>query len=186
MNPPFLGRVHLVLASVCETRGVEFNIRTILGDEWRLWRSLRLRAVDESPDAFRSVLAQESAEADEWWRGLIASAADHPHGLLLVAEADSDPVGMMFGRLDDSGEVLDVGAMWVDPEMRRKGIGRGLLDTALDWARAAGASKAELWVTAGNDAAKQLYETAAFALTGDEEPLRHGSELTVCRMETPL
>ena len=165
---------------------MEFNIRTILGDEWRLWRSLRLRAVDESPDAFRSVLAQESAEADEWWRELIASAADHPHGLLLVAEADSDPVGMMFGRLDDAGEVLDVGAMWVDPELRRKGIGRGLLDAALDWARAAGASKAELWVTAGNDAAKQLYETAAFALTGDEEPLRHGSELTVCRMETPL
>ena len=165
---------------------MEFKLRAITDNEWRLWRSLRLRAVEDSPNAFRSVLAQESAEADERWRELIATAANHPRSLLLVAEADSDPVGMMFGRLDDAGDVLDVGAMWVDPEVRRTGIGRGLLNAALDWARTAGASSAELWVTAGNDAADRLFAVTAFVPTGEEEPLRHGSELMVYRMAATL
>ncbi len=164
---------------------MEVSIRTITGDEWRLWRSLRLRAVEESPDAFRSTLPQESAEADEWWQELIRRAADHPHGLLLVAEADSDAVGMMFGRLDDSGVLLDVGAMWVEPDLRRRGIGTKLLLEALDWARTTGAKRAELWVATGNTA-EGLYENAGFILTGEEELLRHGSEVVVRRMVTQL
>lgn len=164
---------------------MDVSIRTIAGDEWRLWRSLRLRAVEESPDAFRSTLPQESAEADEWWQELIRRAADHPHGLLLVAEVDSDTVGMMFGRIDDSGELLDVGAMWVEPDFRRKGIGRKLIGEALEWARTSGARRAELWVATGN-VAEGLYESIDFAFTGEEEPLRHGSDVIVRRMVAQL
>lgn len=165
---------------------MDVRIRTIKGGEWRLWRSLRLRAVEESPTSFRGNLAEESAEADERWIELIGQAADNPNGLLLVAEADSDPVGMLFGRIDDSSRYLDVGAMWVDPEIRRKGVGRGLVDAALNWARAAGASQAELWVTVGNDAAERLFTESGFTPTGDIEPLRAGSELAVARMSADI
>jgi ribosomal protein S18 acetylase RimI-like enzyme len=161
-------------------------IRTISGEEWRLWRSLRLRAVEESPDSFRSTLIQESAEADEWWRDLIGKTAEHPHGLLLVAEADGDPVGMLFGRIDEPGELLDVGAMWVDPDLRRRGIGRGLIDAAVDWARASGVSSAELWVTSSNVAAVRLYEQAGFTSANETEPLRDGAELVVVKMAADL
>ncbi len=162
------------------------RIRSISGDEWRLWRSLRLRAVEESPNAFRSTLGEESAEADEWWRDLIGKTAEHPRGLLLVAEADSDPVGMLFGRIDEDKEVLDVGAMWVDPEVRRMGIGRGLMDAAIEWAKSAGAVRAELWVTLGNEAAEKLYAKAGFGPTGDIEPLRPGSEFDVERLAASI
>ncbi len=165
---------------------MDVRIRAIDGDEWRLWRSLRLQAVEESPDAFRSTLGQESAEADDWWKELIGRAAAHPHGILLVAEADDDAVGMLFGRLNDGGELLDVGAMWVDPGFRRRGIGRRLLATAVEWGASAGAQRAELWVTDGNLAARNLYEQAGFSLTGDSEPLRHGSELTVHRVAADI
>lgn len=165
---------------------MEYNIRPITGDEWRLWRSLRLRAVEESPDSFRSTLAAESAEAEDWWKKLIGATAEHPRGLLLVAEAGTDPIGMLFGRLDDDGEVLDIGAMWVDPEARRQGAGSGLLEAALAWGRNAGATRAELWVTVGNEAAERLYEGAGFASTGETEPLREGSELTVVRLSTQI
>jgi len=161
---------------------VDIEIRRINGDEWRLWRSLRLRAVEESPDAFRSALAEESAEADESWRELIAQAAVDPRGLLLVAEVDLDPVGMMFGRIDEIGEILDVGALWVDPEVRRRGIGRQLIESALSWASGAGAGAAELWVTLGNDVAERLFVSVGFEVTSDIEPLRAGSELSVVRM----
>ncbi len=165
---------------------MDVRIRTIKGGEWRLWRSLRLRAVEESPSSFRGSLAQESAEADERWVELISRTADNPKGLLLVAEADADPVGMLFGRIDDSSEYLDVGAMWVDPDVRRNGIGSRLIDAALDWARAAGAKQAELWVTVGNDAAERLFEKSGFAATGDTEPLRESSELVVAKMSAHI
>ncbi len=171
---------------MCKTRAVDLQIRTISGDEWRLWRSLRLRAVEDAPDSFRSTLGEESAEADEWWRDLIGRTAEHPRGLLLVAEVDADPVGMLFGRLDDNSELLDIGAMWVDPFIRRKGIGRRLVAAAMEWARAAGATSAELWVTLGNDAAERLYESAGFEATSNVEPLREGSELSVVKMVAPI
>ena len=165
---------------------MDIRIREITGDEWRLWRSLRLRAVEESPDAFRSTLGAESAEADEWWRHLIGTTAEHPRGLLLVAEVNSDPVGMLFGRLDDDSELLDVGAMWVDPDVRRNGIARGLLESAIAWAKGAGATRAELWVTIGNEAAERLYESAGFAGTAELEPLRIGSAKMVVKMAAQL
>ncbi len=165
---------------------MDIHIREIKGEEWRLWRSLRLRAVEESPDSFRSTLGAESAEADEWWRDLIGTTAEHPRGLLLVAEADSDPVGMLFGRLDEDSQLLDVGAMWVDPELRRNGIGRSLLDSAVSWAKGAGASRAELWVTVGNEAAERLYGGAGFEATSDAEPLRPGSDRMVVRMAAAI
>ena len=102
--------------------------------------------------------------------------------LLLVAEAGADPIGMLFGRLDDGGELLDIGALWVDPDMRRRGIGRALLEAALSWAQDAGASRAELWASQSNEAARQLLLGAGFASTGETEPLRVGSELLVARM----
>ena len=160
---------------------MDLRIRAIDGEEWRLWRSLRLRAVEDSPDAFRSTLGQESAEADDWWIQLIKNSANHPHDVLLVAEVDGDAVGMLFGRLNDGG-LLDVGSMWVEPEVRRTGIGRRLLATAVEWGASAGAQRAELWVGEDNVAAQRLYKQAGFAPTGETEPLRHGSDLTVERL----
>jgi GNAT superfamily N-acetyltransferase len=145
-----------------------------------------LQAVEESPDAFRGTLDRESAEANEWWIRLIANTAEHPHGLLLVAEVGSDPAGMLFGRLDGEAEVLDVGSMWVDPPLRRRGVGEGLINAALDWARDAGASRAELWVTSGNLAAEELFAKVGFVATDETEPLREGSELRVVKLSAEI
>jgi GNAT superfamily N-acetyltransferase len=164
---------------------MDVRIRAIGGDEWRLWRSLRMRAVEESPDAFRSTLGQESAEADDWWVELIKKTADHPYDILLVAESAGDAVGMLFGRLNE-GELLDVGSMWVEPENRRQGIGRRLLAHAVEWGVGSGAKRAELWVTRENTAAWGLCQQAGFSPTGDTEPLRHGSDLSVEKLVADL
>lgn len=165
---------------------MEFRIRPIAGSEWRLWRSLRLRAVEESPDSFRTTLAEESAEADEWWSDLVMVTAEHPRGFLLVAESGLDPIGMLFGRLDADVEILDIGAMWVDPEARRQGVGASLVEAALEWAREAGAERSELWVTVGNDAAERLYAAAGYNPTGETEPLREGSQVTVMKLSARI
>jgi GNAT superfamily N-acetyltransferase len=165
---------------------MNLEIRPITSDEWRLWRSLRLRAVEESPDAFRGTLPHESAEAGSWWRGLIERATDRGRGLLLVAEVESDPVGMLFGRLDAESELLEVGSIWVDPDVRRQGIGSSLIETAVRWAREAGASRGAVWITEGNAAALELCAGQGFAATGDTEALREGSDRTVMKMVAQL
>ena len=54
----------------------------------------------------------------------------------------------------------------VHPAARRRGLGRALLDTALDEAAAAGASAMLLEVSDINSAARMLYESSGFTAVG--------------------
>ena len=103
-----------------------------------------------------------------------------------MAEDDGEAVGMLFGRLNPDQDLLSVGAMWVAPQARRLGIGRELLDAALEWARGEDAKVAELWVTEGNSAAESFYRRAGFKPTTDAQPLRDNSSLTVRRLKSDL
>lgn len=51
-----------------------------------------------------------------------------------------------------------VAAIYVDPASSRQGIGRLLMDAALDHLRAQGFTEAELWVMAGNEIGRRFYE----------------------------
>jgi GNAT superfamily N-acetyltransferase len=70
--------------------------------------------------------------------------------------------------------------------MRRRGIGKRLVDAALTWALGRSAVRAELWVTPGNEAALRLFEQFEFTPTGDSEPLRNGSALQVIKMTAQI
>jgi ribosomal protein S18 acetylase RimI-like enzyme len=154
-------------------------IRRFAPDDWPLYRTLRLAALAESPDAFGSTFAHESARTDDEWATRLSQGASSAHQLPLLGEVDSEPAGLAWVRLnDEAGEnAAHVYQMWVAPNHRRRGVGRALLDAAVDWARSVGASALVLHVTSGNSEAARLYEAAGFAPTGSEQPLRPGSEL---------
>lgn len=65
------------------------------------------------------------------------------------------------------GRVAELEALVVSAHHRRRGFGRALVDTAVDWARAAGAQRTELGVYAFNDAALRFWQSVGFA------PLSH-------------
>ena len=153
-------------------------IRKFAPDEWRLYRMLRLAALEESPDAFGSTVAHERARADDDWASRLSRGASSSRELPLVAEVDNEPCGLTWVSLeDDQGKVAHLYQMWVASEKRGQGVGRALLDAAIEWARSAGAHAIVLDVTAGNSKALHLYEAAGFVATGSEKPLRPGSEL---------
>jgi GNAT superfamily N-acetyltransferase len=56
---------------------------------------------------------------------------------------------------------LHIHALYVDPELRRRGIGRALLEAAMDWGRGAGCTAADLNVLAANPA-RAMYEQLGF------------------------
>lgn len=71
-----------------------YTIRNFTPDAWPAYRALRLRALEDAPDAFGSTLAAESTRPSEEWAARIARAAtsgiDHP----LVAHVAGQPAGL--------------------------------------------------------------------------------------------
>ena len=89
---------------------------------------------------------------------------------VLVAVIDGLVVGYTgLGRsspLPSRQHVLDVNGLTVDPNRRRLGAGRALVEAAIEEARKRGARKLSLRVLGGNASARRLYEACGFVVEG--------------------
>lgn len=83
-------------------------------------------------------------------------AGDPPHGIVVMRLQDS-----MYA---DAPECY-INEFWIAPEHRNRGEGGVLLEAALDLARAAGATHAELNTDPDDHAAHHVYERAGFRRT---------------------
>ena len=125
-------------------------------------------AVSAEPEGWRiSVAGEWRSAGDE--RRYLKALRRYPHAAVLVAE---DEVGTLVGRLSvgrdphpASTHVADVGLM-VAFGARRQGVGKALLEAAVDWARGADVRKLELHVFPWNEAAIALYEAFGFEREG--------------------
>jgi GNAT superfamily N-acetyltransferase len=159
------------------------RIRELERREWALFRELRLRALADSPDAFARRFVDEQIQPDAHWIRLTESVTTPGGQVMLVAEEDARPLGLVFGLLGKEGpKTGHVGGMWVDPGARGKGAGRALLSAAIDWARSRELERLELWVTEGNDSARRLYEVAGFTDTGRRDALPSNPTLQTIQM----
>ncbi|MBM4385231.1 MAG: GNAT family N-acetyltransferase [Deltaproteobacteria bacterium] len=167
-----------------ETRA---TIRELRATDWRAFREIRLRALAESPDAFQQTLAGASAWPDAQWEELVAGVAASPTHALFIAERAGRAIGVVYARLEsERPEIAHLGAMWIDPDARRAGVGRLVVDAVLDWARARNAKRVELQVTEGNGRAERLYARAGFARTEKTAALRPGAAPRVRTMGRSL
>lgn len=83
------------------------------------------------------------------------------------AAPDRAPVGLVLFRVAaDEAEILTLGVI---PEVRRAGVGRALLEAALENARTLGAAALFLEVAADNAAAIALYQQAGFGAVGSRK-----------------
>ena len=143
------------------------EIRRVDQDDWPIVRDVRLAALKDTPDWFWVTYEEEVHQPEKWWRDFLTAAA-----WFVAYEADR-PVGIAAGirssRLDESERALI--SMWVRPDARRQGIGRQLVESTKEWARADGALSLQLEVTHTNLGATRLYERCGFKATGRTEPL---------------
>jgi RimJ/RimL family protein N-acetyltransferase len=101
-------------------------------------------------------------------RRYLRTIARYPHAAVFVAEEGERIVGRLSLARDPnpaSAHVADLGLM-VAASHRRRGIGRGLLEAAVQWARESGVRKLELHVLPHNKAAIALYEGFGFRREG--------------------
>ena len=154
--------------------------RLTTGDGERI-RDLRLRALQEAPYAFSSSFERERVRTAEDWEELAHDA------VVFVAVENDQWLGMVGAYIpDDAPEAVGIWGTWVDPQARGRGLGRLLMDAAIEWARDQGAERIDLSVTDHADAAYTLYRQLGFAPTGEREPLASDPTRVEIFMTRPL
>jgi ribosomal protein S18 acetylase RimI-like enzyme len=146
------------------------SIVPITRQNFLVFKSVRLRALQDSPFAFGSTYARESEfPDDEWlrraenWNGVTGA------GFLAIDENEACGIVGSFLHERDRTQAHLV-SMWTAPTHRRMGVGDLLVRTAENWARSAGAKTMSLMVTSHNPSAQLFYERLGFKLTGAIEP----------------
>jgi ribosomal protein S18 acetylase RimI-like enzyme len=139
------------------------EIERLTASQWDRLRALRLRALDDAPDAFWVTLDQEAATTPAEWRRRL-EATDTATFVALDAGRD---VGMVMGSPHYEDE-QDAGlySLWVAPEARGRGVGQALINTVIQWARDAGYQTLRLEVGDRNRGAVDLYDRMGFKPSG--------------------
>lgn len=152
----------------------------------RQLRDIRLRALQDTPSAFGSTYARESALSDaDWLRR--ASQWNGQRSAAHLAWDGDNPYGIVAGFFDvDPPGAAHLASMWVAPTHRRAGVGRLLVNAVIDWARSEGATTLRLMVTSNNDIAMRFYERLGFRRTGKTEPYPNDPMLFEFEMIRPL
>jgi len=97
-----------------------------------------------------------------------ANAADPARQAAWIAELGGRRVGCVFCVAADA-ETAQLRILLVHPDARGRDLGRRLVDTCVDFARAAGYVRLRLWTNHPLVAARRIYLERGFTLV-DEEP----------------
>lgn len=160
MSPPTVGAMS------------EITVRALTEDEWEQYRSIRLSALEESPQAFVATHAEEAAYDEDRWRQRMRRS------LRLLAEADGTPVGVasVGDTSADTPGVAQLFGLWVAPTSRGTGVATRLVQEGADQARARGKSHLAYWVGTDNGRAVAFASGFGFRPTDDRRPMRVQSE----------
>ncbi len=111
--------------------------------------------------ASRHTEALELCEHERWLDGVLQD----PRRRLLVAELDGEPVGQVRFecRTPERAEI----SISLDPEYRRRGFGKRLIDKALDWAKEnLEVSEVQATVRASNTPSLRAFRSCGFEEQG--------------------
>lgn len=145
------------------------QIRELQPADTQAFQHLRLAALREVPSAFASTYEEEADTPIAIVAERLAANADRA---VLGAWLESELVGMLGLQREHMEKLAHKAFIWgvyVAPHMRKRGVGRQLMERAL--ARAStmgGLRQINLGVNAANSAAIALYEAAGFVSFGLE------------------
>ena len=137
------------------------RVERLTVDEAPRLRAIRLRALADAPEAFGTTFEQAAAQPTEIWSEQLQELPT------FVAVNDGLDVGMVRCQPDETEpDTALLISMWVAPASRRIGVGDALVDAAIEWARANGVSRLQLYVVDDNAPAIALYARKGFRATG--------------------
>ena len=105
------------------------------------------------------------------YAGFLGSQLDEPDAAVFVAEENADVIGYAYAAVESydymslrgpAGVLHDI---IVDPERRRGGVGRRLLEAVLEYVRSRGLSQIVLSTAEKNEAAQRFFAGVGFRRT---------------------
>lgn len=157
------------------------SVRPLACDDLANYHALRLRGLEECPEAFGESAAHFRTTTVSELANRFHCSADRGGFTLGAFDGQERPFGVVsIGRL--SGEKMEhrlgLWGMYVSPEYRGQGIGRRLAIGAIGRARALpDAEQIHLAVVTSNTPAVGLYRSLGFAIYGrDPRVLKVGSK----------
>ncbi|MGA8045474.1 MAG: GNAT family N-acetyltransferase [Dermatophilaceae bacterium] len=150
----------------------DITVRELTEEEWDQYRSVRLAALQESPEAFVASYDEEADFDEEFWRLRMRRSQR------LLAEFDGEPVGIAsVGEVDtDDGCQGELFGLWVSPALRGKGIATKLVSAGAKNASEQGHSHLFYWVGTDNGRAVAFASGFGFRPTDKRRPVRVESE----------
>jgi ribosomal protein S18 acetylase RimI-like enzyme len=136
------------------------DVLVLKPDDWQLWRTLRLAALEEAPEAFSSTLSDWSGSGDteHRWRARLAQVP-----LNLALTVDGEPVGMVSATAPGVDGEVEVISLWVAPAGRGRGVGDEAIRQVATWAQDQHLGcDLVLSVKTDNRSARALYERHGF------------------------
>lgn len=134
-------------------------IETVTPAMWRRYRAIRLRALAEEQNIFSGDFGQEANWTEQEWRQKAQEAQ------VYIARAHDIDAGLL--RISDYEGELWASSVWVDPTCRGLSISTLLLDGAVEYASAQGATKLNLGVYAINPVSVEIFQSYGFIKTGE-------------------
>jgi len=136
--------------------------------EAELYRSVRLKSLQESPDAFSSRYEDAVTRSEESWRDQADSSALGSDRATFIID-DNGAVGLaaLYRDADDTkvGELIQ---MWVAPEKRGGSAASCLIDEIFQWASDNNFSRVKAEVETSNSRAIRFYKKLGFTESDDQ------------------
>ena len=150
------------------------SVITLPVSEWKAYRDLRLRAIQDSPQAFLDTVEGTRAFPEKKWKQRLADAAAGK-SWQLFAKLDGKLAGMVGAFRSDEdiqSKSATIVGLWVAPEARGKGVGRGLMERLLKYLNMHGSVRTvHLSVNVEQGAALALYKRLGFRIVEEKEAI---------------
>jgi len=146
----------------------DITVRVLSEDEWQQYKEFRLRALQESPDAFAADHAVEKDYDEDTWRARMRRSQR------LLATVDGEPQGIVSLRADDEifENAAEVFGLWVSPELRGTGVAAQLVQRSAEAASDAGWTRLIYWVGTDNGRAVAFASSYGFRPTEYRRPMK--------------
>lgn len=149
----------------------EISVRALGEDEWQTYRSVRLEALQESPDAFVADHADEEGEDETFWRARMGRS------VRLVAEVEGEDAPVGVASIGAATDEDDEGAgqlfgLWVSPDWRGRSVAANLVRQGSKVALDRGVRQLYYWVGTENPRAVAFASSFGFRPTDDRRPMR--------------
>lgn len=138
-------------------------------DEWKTYKDLRLRSLQEYPEAFGGSYEEEVCYPDNQWKNYLQDSLRPDGTVFLFARLDNKVVGMAGARIKKTlknHHSATIFSVYVAPEARNRKIASRLLETILEELKNRSIVKANLIVNVQQKAAFKLYRRMGFHVVG--------------------